>query len=242
MTGRAQESHNPVKAAEGDHSPDRRPRPTCSEQGWTHSRSTATGAATGGSRGALPPAKPDRPDRSSPTDERATTVRGARAHQRFREAEPAPDLRGRRGPDQRRYAAEQHRRAAADHEKTTPDRLKRVSASARRQPRPDTARVSAELTCWSIMSMPLRGQPTADAMRTVGARLRKGRKLRRMTQTKLAKLIGTSPNQISMIENGAVRNITPDDGSGSQRAERLARLPRGPHRGRQAIPTATCST
>ena len=50
--------------------------------------------------------------------------------------------------------------------------------------------------------MPLRGQPTADAMKTVGARLRKGRKMRRMTQTDLAKLIGTSPNQISMIENG----------------------------------------
>ena len=50
--------------------------------------------------------------------------------------------------------------------------------------------------------MRLRGQPTEDTMRTVGARLRKGRKLRGMTQTDLATRIGTSPNQISMIENG----------------------------------------
>ena len=50
--------------------------------------------------------------------------------------------------------------------------------------------------------MSLRGQPTEDTMKTVGARLREGRKLRGMTQTDLAKLIGTSPNQVSMIENG----------------------------------------
>ena len=50
--------------------------------------------------------------------------------------------------------------------------------------------------------MSLIGQPTEDTMKTVGARLREGRKMRGMTQTDLAKLIRTSPNQVSMIENG----------------------------------------
>ena len=49
--------------------------------------------------------------------------------------------------------------------------------------------------------MSLSGQP-ADLMKTVGTRLRKAREARQMSQTALAKLIGTSPNQISMIENG----------------------------------------
>ena len=49
--------------------------------------------------------------------------------------------------------------------------------------------------------MPLNGQPD-EVMKTVGTRLRKARKARQMSQTALAKLIGTSPNQISMIENG----------------------------------------
>ena len=50
--------------------------------------------------------------------------------------------------------------------------------------------------------MPLDGQPADDLTKTVGTRLRKARKARKMSQTALAKLIGTSPNQISMIENG----------------------------------------
>ena len=49
--------------------------------------------------------------------------------------------------------------------------------------------------------MSLSGQP-AHLMKTVGTRLRKAREARQMSQTALAKLIGTSPNQISMIENG----------------------------------------
>ena len=39
-------------------------------------------------------------------------------------------------------------------------------------------------------------------MNSLGARLRKARKLRRLSQTGLAKQIGTSPGQVSMIENG----------------------------------------
>ena len=39
-------------------------------------------------------------------------------------------------------------------------------------------------------------------MKTLGSRLRKTRKLRELSQGALAKQIGTSPNQISMIENG----------------------------------------
>ena len=50
--------------------------------------------------------------------------------------------------------------------------------------------------------MPLSGQPADDLMKTVGTRLRKARETRKMSQTALARLIGTSPNQISMIENG----------------------------------------
>ena len=50
--------------------------------------------------------------------------------------------------------------------------------------------------------MSLNGQPADEVMKTVGTRLRKARKARKMSQTALAKLIGTSPNQISMIENG----------------------------------------
>lgn len=55
---------------------------------------------------------------------------------------------------------------------------------------------------WSIMSMSLGSQPAENTMRTLGTRLREGRKMRRMTQTQLAKLIRKSPNQVSMIENG----------------------------------------
>ena len=50
--------------------------------------------------------------------------------------------------------------------------------------------------------MLLNGQQADDVMKTVGTRLRQARELRRMSQTQLAKRIGTSPNQISMIENG----------------------------------------
>ena len=39
-------------------------------------------------------------------------------------------------------------------------------------------------------------------MITLGKRLRKARRLRKMTQAELGKIIGTSPNQISMIESG----------------------------------------
>ena len=39
-------------------------------------------------------------------------------------------------------------------------------------------------------------------MKTLGTRLRKARKLRELSQGALAKQTGTSPNQISMIENG----------------------------------------
>ena len=39
-------------------------------------------------------------------------------------------------------------------------------------------------------------------MKTLGTRLRTARKLRQLSQGALAKQIGTSPNQISMIENG----------------------------------------
>ena len=39
-------------------------------------------------------------------------------------------------------------------------------------------------------------------MKTLGTQLGKARKLRQFSQTALAKEIGTSPNQISMIENG----------------------------------------
>ena len=38
-------------------------------------------------------------------------------------------------------------------------------------------------------------------MRVIGERLREARKLRCVSQTKLAELIGTSPNQVSMIEH-----------------------------------------
>ena len=38
-------------------------------------------------------------------------------------------------------------------------------------------------------------------MKTLGRRLRTARKLRQLSQGALAKQIGTSPNQISMIEN-----------------------------------------
>ena len=38
-------------------------------------------------------------------------------------------------------------------------------------------------------------------MRVLGDRLRRARKLRRTSQTQLAKMIGTTPSQISMIEN-----------------------------------------
>ena len=50
--------------------------------------------------------------------------------------------------------------------------------------------------------MSLNSQSAEDIMRTLGTRLRKARKLRKMSQTQLAKLIRTSPNQISMIETG----------------------------------------
>ena len=50
--------------------------------------------------------------------------------------------------------------------------------------------------------MALRDPPADEIMKTVGTRLRKARKARKMSQTALAKLIRTSPNQISMIENG----------------------------------------
>ena len=48
-----------------------------------------------------------------------------------------------------------------------------------------------------------KGQPTAQGiMSSLGTRLRKARKLRRLSQTELAKQIGTSSGQLSMIENG----------------------------------------
>ena len=50
--------------------------------------------------------------------------------------------------------------------------------------------------------MTLNGQPIEDVMKTVATRLRQARELRKTSQTQLAKRIGTSPNQISMIENG----------------------------------------
>ena len=50
--------------------------------------------------------------------------------------------------------------------------------------------------------MSLNSQTAEHIMKTLGTRLLKARKLRRLSQSALAKQIGTSPNQISMIENG----------------------------------------
>ena len=49
--------------------------------------------------------------------------------------------------------------------------------------------------------MTLISQQNDGTMRVLGSRLRRARKLRRTSQTQLAKMIGTTPNQISMIEN-----------------------------------------
>ena len=50
--------------------------------------------------------------------------------------------------------------------------------------------------------MPLNSQQIESTVTTLGTRLRKARKLRKMSQSQLARQIRTSPNQISMIENG----------------------------------------
>ena len=51
--------------------------------------------------------------------------------------------------------------------------------------------------------MSLTRQPTAEGiMSTLGERLRTARRLRRLSQSQLARQIGTAANQVSMIENG----------------------------------------
>ena len=50
--------------------------------------------------------------------------------------------------------------------------------------------------------MGLISRAAENIMKTLGARLREARKLREMSQSELARRIGTAPNQISMIESG----------------------------------------
>ena len=50
------------------------------------------------------------------------------------------------------------------------------------------------------MSVALKSQPDDIEMRIIGNRIRRARELRGMSQTQLAKEIGTSPSQISMVE------------------------------------------